>query len=777
MQTKQNQAITMYPLFFDPIYKGAHFQQKEGRLSISYKDDIWGVRLEENGDVTFTMFAPSAETVEVAGISGSMSTSRVALEKDEKGYFTKTISNIPQGFYYHHWFVDGAKVVNSIAPITYGCFGATNFFEIPKSKEDFWLMKEVPHGEVQIHHYVSSVNQHMKRCLVYTPPAYGKELGKKYPVMYLQHGVGEDETSWVWNGKLNFILDNLIAEGSCKEMIVVMCSGYAFKEKEDPVFYPGDFAKELIEDCIPYIESKFAVKKGRRNRAMAGLSLGSAQAIQIVARYQRLFAHLGVFSGVKAEELETVINQQKTYPMETVLLTSGVGETGLNESQKIYADCFLSAGVAGGQRTYEGFHEWHVWRESLRDFAKLIFKGEEASGEDAGCGEETFRYNEQTLSLQQLDKQTFREHILMFDPIYKGVIFAVDEEGNPAGRYYDDHCGVEIVDSSKGCARFYFKSPEAKTVAVNIWGMDLFDMEKQEDGWWSLEVSGIEKGFHYYSIKVNGVDVVDGNAPIGYGGFSAINYLEMPEEDFEAYRLRQIPHGTIHMNYYRSEETGRSKLCYVYTPASYETDTSRRYPVLYLQHGGGENEIGWLWQGKLANLADNLIVKGDMQEMIIVMNTGYAFPENKPYHPAMSAFLEEMTSSSITFIDKTYRTLADRQHRAMAGLSMGAMQTQKIVFDHPELFAWAGLFSGKLSIKTDEEDYSSMLLDPEEFKRRFQMLFVACGTKDGFYEETKKHIEMVLAANVPIEVFEDYGYHDWTFWRHCANVFLRKLFI
>ena len=770
MQTKQNQAITMYPLFFDPIYKTACFKQKDGKVSISYKDDICGVRLEEDGSVTFKMFAPKAKTVEVAGISGSMSGEKIALEKDEAGYFTKTIQNIPQGFHYHNWFIDGVKVVNPNASIAYGCFGATNFFEVPRSKDDFWLMKEVPHGDVQFHSYISGVNGHMKRCIVYTPPTYGKK-DKRYPVLYIQHGVGENETGWIWNGKLNFILDNLIAEGKCEEMLVVMCSGYAFKENEDPVFYPGDFTKELVEDCIPYIESQFKVKKGRGNRAMAGLSLGSAQAIRTVARHQNLFAHLGVFSGVKDDELTEIFKCHEAYPMQTILLTAGIGEKGINEVQEGFGKQIESLGIAGGQRTYEGYHEWHVWRESLRDFVMYLFR------DNVEEDEEVFKVKDYEISTMQLDKQTFAEHLLMFDPIYKGVIFDVDENGKPAGRYRDQHCGAEIVDANKGSARFYFYGPEAKTVDVDIWGMELNHMEKQGDGWWNCLVEGIEPGFHYYGIKVNGADVVDGNAPVGYGGFRALNYLEMPEEDFEEYRLREVPHGVIHMNYYESSETGRKKLCYVYTPPTYESNPERRYPVLYLQHGGGENEMGWIWQGKIANIADNLIAKGKMKEMIIVMNTGYGFPEDKPYHPSMGSYLEEACSCCVQFIDDTYRTLANKENRAMAGLSMGAMQTQYVVLDHPELFSWGGIFSGLCEIQTEERDFSNILLNPDEFNKRYKLLFVACGKQEGFYQNVSKNIEVIKKAHVPVEFFEDYGYHDWTFWRHCVKVFLPMLFV
>ncbi len=375
MHTKRNQALTMHPLFFDPIYRTAYREEKDGKTALKYRDDIWGVRLEDNGDVTFTMHAPSAETVEVAGVGGSMGRERIALERDGEGNFSKTVSGIAPGFHYHFWYVDGVQVANPVAPVAYGCFGATNFFEVPGEGEDFWFLKDVPHGDVQIRTYVSGVNGHVKKCYVYTPPSYDREPGRKYPVLYVQHGVGEDETGWIWNGKLNFILDNLIAEGKAREMIVVMCCGYAFLKDEDPVFFPGDFGREIAENVIPFIENHYRTAKGRSNRAMAGLSLGSAQATQFVARFQELFAHLGVFSGMRDQEAQQILSRHEEYPMETVLMTAGAGEKGLDQAQKAYTDRFRALGVAGGQRCYPGYHEWHVWRASLRDFAELIFRG------------------------------------------------------------------------------------------------------------------------------------------------------------------------------------------------------------------------------------------------------------------------------------------------------------------------------------------------------------------------------------------------------------------
>ena len=146
---------------------------------------------------------------------------------------------------------------------------------------------------------------------------------------------------------------------------------------------------------------------------------------------------------------------------------------------------------------YGGYHEWHVWRESLRDFAKLVFR------ETAEEEEDSFLYSEPAIAKEQMDKQTFAEHLLMFDPVYKGLIHEVDEKGRPAGRYQDEHSGVEIVDSKSGRAVFRYKAPGAKTVEIDIWGMGRFAMKQGEDNWWNCTVSGIEKGFHYYGCVVN----------------------------------------------------------------------------------------------------------------------------------------------------------------------------------------------------------------------------------------------------------------------------------
>lgn len=268
-----------------------------GTIPSSMDNNRCSVTLEDDGSVTFYIYAPNANKVEVAGMGGYFSSERIQLKPDMQGGFSANIKDFHWAMHYYFWYVDDVCITNPHAAISYGCFAAINTFEVPEEGEDFYFVRDVPHGTVSLCKYTSQVNGHIKESYVYTPPGYESGDGR-YPVLYLQHGVGENETGWVWQGKMNFIMDNLIADKKCVPMIIVASSGYSFKDNEYPVFFPGDFDSELVNSIIPYIEENFKVKKGRNNRAVAGLSLGSGQATDIAARHPELFSAVGVFSGV-----------------------------------------------------------------------------------------------------------------------------------------------------------------------------------------------------------------------------------------------------------------------------------------------------------------------------------------------------------------------------------------------------------------------------------------------------------------------------------------------
>ena len=772
-----NQALTLHADFFDPIHKTAKVVMVSGDeryARVSYKDERQSVRVGEDGEVEFYLYAPNAKKVEIGCLGGFAGNGRFELMPDGNGGFSGK-KKFHFGMHYYHWYVDDVRIWNPKAGVSYGCFYTINTFEVAEKDVDFYFLKNVPHGTVSICKYVSSINGHMKECYVYAPPGYDKKenAAKKYPVLYLLHGVGENETGWVWQGKMNFIMDNLLAEGQCREMLVVMPCEYTFKPGEDPVFYPGDFDGELVKDLIPYIENHFRARRDRSSRAIAGLSLGSAQSALSASRHPELFSALGVFSGVSMEPLNTIL-QETAHKIKLVHLTCGSEEKDILEGQKAVKDAFDQAGILCRTGNYEGYHEWLVWRKSFYDFVPELFSWEmteEDEFEHRGLPAGMTKANE-----LQLKKQTLEEQMLFFEPVYKEVYFATDENGNPAGRYRDIRPGFVHIGEQKVEISMY--APEAERVEVDVFDCGKLALQKDEtqEGYWVGTMENLEPGFHYVTFEVNGTRVLHEQAPVGYGCFQTMNYLEVPEPEFKYHELKNVPHGQIHMNYYTSTQTGREKLCYVYTPAGYDPTGEKRYPVLYLQHGGGENEIGWLRQGKIANIADGLIAEGKMQEMIIVMNTGYAFRQDGTSHPAVGSFEEELTGDCIPFIDSRYRTFADKEHRAMAGLSMGGIQSQKIALHHTDLFAWLGIFSGGLVVADDEEDYRYLLYQKEAFEEQMKLLFVSCGKQEAFYEKTLENTEDVKAHGVPVTAYFADGRHDWNFWRRSVVEFLQLVF-
>ena len=362
----------------DPNGKGV----SGGRVGQVWLEDAEPtIKILDNGDVRFRYYAPEAQKVEVAGCGGYFSDEKVAMTKGEDGWWSCVISGIKPGFHNHKYWVDGNLMVNPDAPVGYGWFYPINVFDLPGEEDGFWMLKDVPHGDVRMEYYKSSATGRTKLAWVYTPAGYD-ESDKRYPVLYIQHGVGENEMGWVWQGHINMIADNLIAEGKMEEMIIVMNCGYAFVEGENPVFLPGDFSKELTEDCIPYIDAEYRTIADRKHRAMAGLSLGSSQAFFIANEHRDLFANLGVFSGgfpiVNTfgywDYTDYYNDPEQVNKDFDVLFISGGDDEGYPERTAPVVEAEQKLGVNVIGYHHPGFHVWDVWRFSAREFMQRIFK-------------------------------------------------------------------------------------------------------------------------------------------------------------------------------------------------------------------------------------------------------------------------------------------------------------------------------------------------------------------------------------------------------------------
>jgi enterochelin esterase-like enzyme len=335
---------------------------------------------------------------------------------------------------------------------------------------------------------------------------------------------------------------------------------------------------------------------------------------------------------------------------------------------------------------------------------------------------------------------------------------------------------------------FRLKAPEAKKVQVRGGSglvKDAFDLAKGDDGVWTGTTPPTVPGFHYYWFVVDGVIVNDTASRMFFGWGREGSGIEVPENgsDGDFYGAKEVPHGEVRVCWYHSKITGRLRRAHVYTPPGYDQQPQTRYPVLYLQHGAGENERGWVEQGRANFILDNLIAGGKATPMILVVDTGYASrpgngPDGKPVGPN-SAFEEVMTTELIPLIDGRYRTIADADHRAMAGLSMGSMQTLGVTMKHPELFKWIGAMSGPprrgFDVKTA---FDGVFNDAPAFNKKVKLLWFSAGTAEVEIDKATRALhEALKTVGIENVFYSSPGTdHEWQTWRRSLHEFAPLLF-
>ncbi|MEX0936833.1 MAG: alpha/beta hydrolase-fold protein [Pirellulales bacterium] len=335
---------------------------------------------------------------------------------------------------------------------------------------------------------------------------------------------------------------------------------------------------------------------------------------------------------------------------------------------------------------------------------------------------------------------------------------------------------LEHVISPDRCVTFRVEAPNASSVKVvslsdpAAMGAAEYELERGDDGVWSGTTLPCRPGFHYYELDVDGFRCPDPNSPKYFGWRKWSSAVEVPDPDLDFYLPKEVPHGDVHMHWYRSESTERWRKCLVYTPPDYGESPEKRYPVLYLQHGAGESELAWTMQGKANFILDNLIAAGRARPMIVVMDNGYAnFARRNLFHLVV---IEEL----IPEIDREFRTIADREHRAIAGLSMGGGQALEIGVGNLEYFTWIGAFSSPVRNVNVERSFGGELQDAQEFNRRTNLLWLGCGKLDHVYEEAE-NLHMLLDTYGLVHTWhESEGSHEWQVWREHLHLFAQELF-
>lgn len=337
------------------------------------------------------------------------------------------------------------------------------------------------------------------------------------------------------------------------------------------------------------------------------------------------------------------------------------------------------------------------------------------------------------------------------------------------------------IDSGR---RAYFRivAPDATNVSVGLPGGRA--MTKGADGVWTVTTSPLAPGFHYYSITVDGATVSDPASDSYFGTGRMSSGIEVPSPDQDFYLPKGVPHGDIRAHYYFAKSTGQIRRCFVYAPPDYDTNLAARYPVLYLQHGMGEDAHGWPSQGRTGFILDNLIAEGKAKPMLVVMDDGGITPG------AMSGpgrgggpmfwdkFAQVLIEDIIPMIDSTYRTIPDREHRAMAGLSLGGTQTWEITQAHLDDFAYIGIFSAPFGFPKIPEGFHGLLGDPAAFARQVKVLFISIGTTEGGMTASGRNFHLALEkAGIKHVYYESQGTaHEWQTWRRSLYHFAPLLF-
>jgi enterochelin esterase-like enzyme len=633
---------------------------------------------------------------------------------------------------------------------------------------------EIDRGKIETVEYDSTTVGAKRKARVYTPPGFSKE--KKYPVLYLLHGIGGDENEWSRGGAPDVILDNLYADKKAVPMIVVMPNGRASKDvtarsgfgQQGPAF--AAFEKDLLTDLIPFIQKTYPVKTDRESRAIAGLSMGGGQSLNFGLGNLDTFAWVGGFSSAPNTKRPSDLVKDPTEAAKKLqLLYVACGDRdglariseGVHRMLDEKKVTHVYRVIPGGQ------HDFKVWKSDLYHFAQLVFL--EPGHENPAPAKKAITAPPVKADAGKGGDEPKPAPVEDFKPA----------STNQSGKQYPQ------VNSERR-ARLRIVAPDAKSVRVPEWGG--VTLTKGEDGAWVGTTRPLDEGFHYYRLNIDGADVPDPGSKFFFGANRWGSGIEIPAKDEDFYALKNVPHGQLRETLYHSKSTDRTRRCFVYTPPDYDKDPGKRYPVLYLQHGAGEDETGWGNQGHANLILDNLIAAGKARPFIIVMENGGGIgprpggppkggaPAPKPGGPPrfnFSAFAKIMTEELIPFIDANYRTLADQPHRAMAGLSMGGMQTRQIALANLDKFSHVGMFSGGSIAATDPA-----LGDPEAFNKKVKLLFVSYGSREaGGASSAKANQEALQKLGVKSVYYESpETAHEWQSWRRSLYQFAPLLF-
>ena len=600
-------------------------------------------------------------------------------------------------------------------------------------------------GKIDTITYESKTVGTMRKALLYTPPGYDKK--NKYPVFYLLHGIGGDEKEWLKGANPQVILDNLYAESKIEPMLVVMPNGRAMKDDravgnifdKDKVEAFARFENDLLNDLIPFIEKTYPTLTDKDHRAIAGLSMGGGQSLNFGLGHLDKFSWVGGFSSAPNTKLpQELVPDPEAAKTKLKLLWISCGDSdGLLSFSKRTHDYLFQHDVPHVYYLEPGVHDFKVWKNGLYMFSQFLFK--------------------------PVDATSFTSYTVLGSPATSNVRNAKFPQILPDNR---------VV--------FKLKAPDAQKVQIDLGKK--YDLIKDTSGYWNVTTEVITRGFHYYSLLIDGLAVADPASESYYGMGRMASGIEIPDKEGDFYALKNVPHGDLRLKKYFSKASNTWRELYVYTPPGYD-QSNDKYPVLYILHGGGEDQRGWATQGKTDLILDNLIADLKAKPMLVAMLDGNmggpggiaGFGENQ-----LRAFENELKNGAIPFVENTFRVKTNASDRALAGLSLGGLQTLYAGLKNIDQFAYLGVFSSGWFANNptlSDPQYDYMKQNASMINERLKTFWISMGGKEDIAHANCKMM-MSKFDEIGIKyVYSEYpGGHAWPVWRHDLYMFSQTLF-
>ena len=724
--------------------------------------------------VTFNLNAPDAKSV----IISAQFAPKAEMQKREDGIWTITLGPVVPDIYPYCFEVDGIAVQDPQNPDWFPNEGFKNSMVDVRGTEPLYHeVRSVPHGKVDYVNYYSETLGLHGNAIVYTPPTYDKNLDKKYPVFYLISGTTDTEEVYFKVGKMNLILDNLIAEGKAKEMIIVLPYGNPAKyyPAGTNTFAMGDlFSKDLLNDLMPYVEANYRTLNDRDNRAIGGFSRGGNQGLAFGLTNLDKFSYLCSYSSFTSMTLPDVYDNAKKTNKKINLFWLGVGtDDFLYGNAKEYAEFLDSRGIRNVQEYTTGKfgHTWMNARYFLVKTFPLLFN-KEASAEAMS----------KSTALKPKGKQApLQAPARPAAPSGEGQRLTPELMAKlfPPGVVSPEY-------NADGSATFRVLAPDAEKVEFEC---QMFEgvkpMTKGDRGVWSVTVKPGQPDIYPYSFIIDGTKVADPNNMEIFpneGYKASLADVKGPQPDFQD--LQKVPHGKVSYTWYTSNAVGFDRPVCIYTPPGYDPADPKKYPVLYLIHGMTDTYETWFKVGKVNNILDNLIAQGLAEPMIVVMPYANPYPEMilrgqaQMYNPMDTQLTtKEFTESVVPFIEANYNVLTDADNRAIAGFSLGGRQTLACGLGNPDMFHYVcafapAIFGPEISANFENGTYAPAA----EINEKMNLVWLSCGTADFLYQSSLQLEKNFKDRGIEHKTMYPGGGHTWMNCRDYITAVAQLLF-